>query len=53
MVTSTRIRFNHELLRLQENVLHLGAMARLAVARVTQALTHFYLGKVPKTQGSC
>ena len=38
MVNSTRIHFNHELLRLQEDVLRLGALARTAVARATQAL---------------
>jgi phosphate transport system protein len=38
MVNSTRIHFNHELHRLQEDVLQLGALARRAVVRATQAL---------------
>ena len=38
MVNNTRIHFNHELHRLQEDVLQLGALARRAVVRATQAL---------------
>jgi phosphate transport system protein len=40
MVTSTRVHFNRELLRLQQDVLQLGALARVSVARATQALIH-------------
>jgi phosphate transport system protein len=39
MVSSTRIHFNRELLRLQEDVLQLGALARASVVRAVQALT--------------
>jgi phosphate transport system protein len=38
MINGTRIHFNRELLRLQEDVLQLGALARAAVGRATQAL---------------
>ena len=40
MVNRTRIHFNRELLRLHEDVLGLGALARTAVVRATQALMH-------------
>ena len=38
MVNSTRSRFDRELLQLREDLLHLGAIARGAVARAMQAL---------------
>ena len=38
MVNRTRIHFNRELLRLHEDVLGLGALARASVVRATQAL---------------
>ena len=46
MVISTRIHFNHELLRLQEDVLQLGAPAQASGAQTMLALFRFYLGSV-------
>jgi arsenate reductase len=46
MVTSMRLQFNHELLRPQENVLQLGALAQASGAQTMLALFRFYLGSV-------
>ena len=52
MATTTRIRFNHELLGPRENVMQLGALARASGAQTMQALIHFYLGNVSDGPGT-